>query len=369
MRAASQRIASADVQQIAFFRPSAVGDFVFALPCLATLKARYPNAQLVYIGKQWHQDFLAGRDSPVDEVQVLPACEGIHEDNNKKLNPADSDHLALERFIAALRERRFDLAIQAFGGGRYANPFIRHLNARLSLGWRASEAPPLDLTLPFHERQNRRLQLLELATLAGADSAVLSPGIQITPKDHIEAALAVPDDGQPLLLLQPGASDPRRCWPAEKFAKVADSLGAQGMKVAVNGTAAERPVVLSVISAMQSPGLDLAGRLSLGGLCALLSRSTLLVSNDTGPLHLATEIGTPAVGIYWLTNLIESLPLRQRAHRAAWAIDTRCPDCGMDNLHQRCVHQSSFVSAVSVDEVLSLAGGLLSEASPCEIHP
>ena len=364
MMTRSERQASADVHQISFFRPSAVGDFVFALPCLATLKARYPNAKLVYIGKQWHKDFLTVRDSPVDEVQVLPACEGIHEDINQSTDTSATNHVTLERFIATLRERRFDLAIQAFGGGRYANPLIRRLNARWSLGWRASHAPPLDLTLPFHERQNRRLQLLELAALAGADSAVLSPGIQLTAKDHAEAALAFPDDGKPLLLLQPGASDPRRCWPAAKFAQVADSLASRGMKVAVNATTAERPAVLSVISAMQSPAIDLSGRLSLGGLCALLSRSRLLVSNDTGPLHLATEMGTPTVGIYWLTNLIESLPLKQHAHRAAWAISTRCPDCGMDNLHQRCVHQSSFVSEVSVEEVLSLAEELLNEASP-----
>ena len=90
-----------DISQIAFFRPSAVGDFVFALPCLASLKSRYPQARLVYIGKRWHADFLSGRPGHVDEVLVLPDCAGI--------NASASDTQALENFIEALRQRRLDL--------------------------------------------------------------------------------------------------------------------------------------------------------------------------------------------------------------------------------------------------------------------
>ncbi|HEX8963884.1 MAG TPA: glycosyltransferase family 9 protein, partial [Rhodocyclaceae bacterium] len=90
-----------------------------------------------------------------------------------------------------------------------------------------------------------------------------------------------------------------------------------------------------------------------------LERAALLVSNDTGPLHLAVALGTPAVGIYWFTNLVESQPLRQDIHRAAVAARVDCPVCGAENLAQRCPHDDSFVAEVAADEVLQLAFQLL----------
>lgn len=343
------------ISQIAFFRPSAVGDFVFALPCLASLKRQYPAARLVYIGRRWHVNFLANRPGSVDEVMVLPDVAGI--------NASTSDGPAVEAFIADLQQRQFDLALQAFGGGKFSNPLVRRFGARHCIGFQAHGAPPLDKSLPFGELHNRRLQLLELATLAGVQTPLLEAGLAITPADLNEAARLLPHSGPSLVILQPGASDPRRRWSAENFARVGDALATSGMTIAVNGTPDECHIVSCVISAMKHQAIDLTGKLSLGGLCGLLAQCRLLVSNDTGPLHLATALGVPAVGIYWLSNLLESQPLQQRLHRAAWATATACPECGMDNLRQRCPHQRSFVDQISVDEVLALAYELMQPAS------
>ena len=343
------------VSQIVFFRPGAVGDFVFALPCLATLKARYPAAHLIYIGQRWHAEFLARRPGSIDEVLVLPDCAGI--------NAPTTDEPALDIFLERLRQRHVDLALQAFGGGRFSNPLVRRFGACWCAGFQAPGAPALDKTLPFGALQHRRLQLLELAALAGATTPVLASHLMTTDADRQEAADCLPPmpthTHAPLLLLQPGASDPRRRWPAEHFARVADKLAEAGMTVAVHGTSEEREIVQSVISMMKYQATALTGRLSLGGLCALLERCALLISNDTGPLHLAVALGTPAVGIYWLSNLVESQPLQQSRHRAAWATLTACPVCGRDNLWQRCAHQASFVAQVSVEDVLALAHELL----------
>lgn len=288
---------------------------------------------------------------PVNEVLVLPPCEGINADQ--------SDTGALNDFIDHIRGRQFDLALQAFGGGQFSNPLVRRFGARVSIGFRAADAPALDQNLFFGELQNRRLQLLELAALAGAPAACLETPLSLTAADTAEAAQVLAASAVPLALIQPGASDPRRRWPERKFARVADTLAASGMRIAVNGTLEERAIAHSVVSLMHHDAVDLSGRLSLGGLCALIQRSALMISNDTGPLHLATALGTPAVGIYWLSNLPESQPLCQQAHRAAWATATACPVCGLDNLRQRCSHQASFVDQVSVDEVSSLAAELM----------
>jgi ADP-heptose:LPS heptosyltransferase len=195
------------------------------------------------------------------------------------------------------------------------------------------------------------------------------PELAVTDADRLEAALAVPPVAdEPLAVLQPGSTDPRRCWPLERFAALGDRLAQAGMRVAVNGSAGEAALVDAVVGSMRQPAVALAGKLGLGGLCGLLERAALAVSNDTGPLHLALALGVPSVGIFWLTNLIEGMPLRQSGLRAALSLQTRCPVCGQDNIASRCGHDASFVAAVSVEQVERLVWSLLDQLHEPQSH-
>jgi ADP-heptose:LPS heptosyltransferase len=349
-----------DVRKIAVLRPNAVGDFVFALPALHALRHSYPEAEIVLLGKPWHAGFLQGRPGPVDRVAVVPPAPGVGA-------PLDAacDGQQIARFIDAMREERFDIALQMFGAGHYSNPFLARMNARLSVGARADGAPALERWVPYCEPNNRRLALLEIAALAGAGPGPQLlfpplPELAVTDADRLEATLAVPQVAdERLAVLQPGSTDPRRCWPPEHFAALGDRLAQAGMRVAVNGSAGEATLVDAVVGSMRRPAISLAGKLGLGGLCGLLERAALVVSNDTGPLHLALALGVPSVGIFWLTNLIEGMPLRQSGLRAALSLQTRCPVCGQDNIASRCAHDASFVAEVSVEQVERLAGSLL----------
>jgi ADP-heptose:LPS heptosyltransferase len=342
------------VRKIAVLRPGAVGDFVFALPALHALRQAYPEAHIVYVGKPWHAEFLAQRPGPIDECIVLPPCPGLG-------LPAEAQADAtLARFLDAMREQQFDVALQMYGGGRYANPLLLQFGGRLTAGMKAENAMALDRWVSFRPMQNRRLQLLEVASLIGADMVWLERELVVTGRDRQLAREELPEGAAPLVVLQPGASDPRRRWPAQRFAELGDILADEGAQVAVNGTAEEAPIVRAVLERMRHRAVDLSGKLSLSGLCGLLERAALLVSNDTGPLHLGLAIGTPSVGIYWLTNLIESGPLRQHLHRPAMSTRIHCPVCGMENLKERCAHDVSFVDVVTVGEVAALAHDLLS---------
>jgi ADP-heptose:LPS heptosyltransferase len=165
--------------------------------------------------------------------------------------------------------------------------------------------------------------------------------------------------GRRLVVLQPGSTDPRRCWPASSFAALGDRLAQDGARIAVNGSPDEAALVQEVVTRMRAPAIALAGRLSLGGLCGLLARAALLVSNDTGPLHLGLALGVPSVGIFWLTNLIDGMPLRPSTLHAALSVRTRCPVCDADNLRTRCPHDASFVAEVGIDEVEALSHAAL----------
>jgi ADP-heptose:LPS heptosyltransferase len=361
------------VAKIAVLRPNAVGDFVFALPALHALKHAYPDAELVFLGKARHADFLEGRPGPVDRVVVLPPIPGVGA-------PVDEpvDEQAVGCFVERMRGEGFDIVAQMYGGGRYSNPFVMRMEARLAVGARADGAPPLDRWAAHVEPANRRLALLEIAALAGATLPWMQRELAVTPADREAAAQVLPPDGRdaahgrlaeygttipvpppgcdrPLVLLQPGSSDPRRCWPAERFIAVGDALAKAGAQVAVNGTAQEAGLVRRIVGGMRQSALDLAGKLGLGGLCGVLERAALVVSNDTGPLHLALAIGTPAVGLFWHTNLVDGAPLRPGLLRAAVSAQVRCSVCGADNRASRCPHQESFLHDISVDDVLALA--------------
>lgn len=339
------------VRRIAVLRANAVGDFILTLPALAALRARYPTAHLVLLGRAWHARLLRGRPGPVDEVVVTPL---------------DQPERHAE-FLARMRDRGFDLAVQLHGGGRTANPFLRQCGARLTVGLQARDAVPLDRNLRYDPQQPVILHLLEAVGLAGAPAVGLTPRFSLTVADQVEAGrvLGVATDAEqgaampPWVVLQPGASDPRRRWSASRFAALGDALAARGWRIAVHGAAHERALVTAVRAALRVPGPDLCGRLSLGGLAAVLARSALLVGSDSGPVHLARAVGTPTVVVQWIGNLRPWGSLAAGGHRAAvsWQLD--CPVCGARNVTTRCAHDVSFVDAVTVEEVLSHALDLL----------
>jgi ADP-heptose:LPS heptosyltransferase len=343
------------IRKIAVLCPNQVGDFVFALPALHAFKHTYPAAELVLVGQPWHAEFLRGRPGPVDRIVAMPPYPGVGTPPDAQLAPGPA-----ERFLEAMRAERFDIAVQMFGGGRHSNPFVRRFGATLSIGARADDAPPLDRWVRYAEPNNRRLALLEVAALVGASPPLLPRELELAEEDRREAASVLPPVyGERLAVLQPGSTDLRRCWPAARFAAVGDALARAGAQVAINGTAAEAPLVRAVAAAMAHPAIDLSGRLSLRGLCGLLERARIMVSNDTGPLHLALALGTPCVGIFWLTNFIGGVPLRQGLLRAALSVRVHCPVCGAPNLTSRCPHDPSFVDDVPLEEVTSMATSLL----------
>ncbi|MBL1178645.1 lipopolysaccharide heptosyltransferase II [Pantanalinema sp. GBBB05] len=109
---------------------------------------------------------------------------------------------------------------------------------------------------------------------------------------------------RPWVVIHPGATAPSRRYPPEHFAIVAQQLVQEsGVQVVFTGTQSESELVQSIQQAMRVPSYSLVDRLNLAELTALLSLTPLLISNNTGPVHMAAAVGTPVVDLYALTNL------------------------------------------------------------------
>ncbi|MEZ4599684.1 MAG: glycosyltransferase family 9 protein [Syntrophotaleaceae bacterium] len=343
------------VKKIAVLRCNGLGDFLFAVPALHALKRAYPGAELVLLARRWLVDFLQNRPGPVDRVLEVPPCRGVGEAENYQ-----EDAQELEAFFHRMEEERFDLALQMHGGGLYSNPFVRRLGARLTSGCRSPEAAPLDRWAHYTLYQPEVLRYLEVAALVGATGTALQPTISVTEADLQEARSALPETSEPLVIFHPGAGDPRRRWPPEKFIVTGRALEDFGARVAVVGMGAEEERLADeIVKGLDKRTVDLSGRLSLGGLAGLLSRADLLLANDSGPLHLAAAVGAPTIGIFWCGNLITAGPPTRTWHRPVISWRMHCPICGQDCSRYNCGHKASFVADVDARDVTASALALL----------
>jgi ADP-heptose:LPS heptosyltransferase len=353
------------VERIAVLRANRLGDLVLALPALDALRAARPHAEIVLLGAGWHPELLDGRPGPWDRVVVVPGCPGVRDADTSEHDPA-----AVEAFLAGQRRERYDLAVQLHGGGRSSNPFVRGLGARTSVGAHDRDAVPLDRSVPYSRHQHEVLRLLEVVGLAGAPVVGLEPRLALTAEDvrAADAALTAAElsgAGGPLVALHLGASDPRRRWPAARFAVVADVLADAGAQVLLVGHGIEDARAAGrLAAAARTRPVDLVGRLGLRALTGVLARCRLVVANDSGPRHLAAALGTPTVGIFLAANALNAGPLLASRSRVALSYRTACPVCGEDQRSSRCAHDASLVADVEVDEVLELVGELFEGRLP-----
>lgn len=335
------------VRKIAVLRGGGLGDLIFAIPAMSALKAAYPQATITLLGTPAHKALIAATASPVDDVQVLPFSEGV------RPGPEDADEL--ERFFEDMRNRQFDLAVQLHGGGRYSNPFLLRLGARHTVGTRTPDAASLERTIPYIYYQHEPLRALEVVGFAGAFPVDVEARLAPAP-GQLDGGTA-DGDPRPLVVMHPGATDPRRRWPAERFAELAATCAADGFEVVVVGDASEQELAGRIVELADTAQVgSVAGKLDMAGLVALLARSVVVVGNDSGPRHLAQALGTPTVGIFWAGNVINAGALGRSLHRvhASWV--TTCPTCGIDVTQvgwtaPRCAHNDSVVAGISVRDV------------------
>jgi ADP-heptose:LPS heptosyltransferase len=353
-----------DVAKIAVLRANAIGDLIFTFPALEALRAAYPAAEIVLLGMAWHRDFLTARPGPVDRVEVIPTIAGVGATRDER-----EDYAEINAFLARMNEERFDLALQLHGGGRFSNSIVNRLGAGITVGFRTDDAEPLGRWIPYVYRQLEVLRFLEVVRLVGATPVVLTPRIAVTEADLHASRLIVPERERPLVALNPGAGDPERRWPPENFAEVGDALVDAGADIVITGADWDSPIARIIVERMRHPAQDTTGQLHLGGLAGLLSRCSLVVSNDSGPLHLAAAVGTATVGIYWCFNLVNAGPLETARHRPVVSWRQHCPICHIDRARFSCDHHPSFVADISPDEVITTARELFATTPNLRLTP
>jgi len=172
--------------------------------------------------------------------------------------------------------------------------------------------------------------------------------------------LGVSLEAGPLVLLHPGSGDhfPGRRWPPERFARLAIRLARRGATVVVSGSPSERSLVEQVVAMSSGAAVSIAGLVDGAGLGNLLGLADLVVTNDTGPLHLADALGRPVVGLFG-PNTPHRYGPRGANGRSLFA-DLPCSPCLDDRSAKRSSCRDHIcMAALDVDSVTLACVGLL----------
>lgn len=290
--------------------PSWIGDAVMATPALRLLRQEMPGAFIGALARPGIDQILAG--APVDEFHVDRA-RGVMGPKlvASKLRPRryDAALLLTNSFSTALITRLAFIP-RRIGYDRDGRGFMlthKIVPPRKPGGWQPIPAVTYYLDLARFlldasiERDDDKPWWESIAPVTERLTLCVSD------EDRAEAAAALADAGlapnDPIALLNPGANNPAKRWPAERFARVADHLATKhDLQVAISGGPAEEQIVQDVIDAASTEPVSLVGRTSLGALKALLERARILVTNDTGPRHIAAALDTPVVSLFGPTD-------------------------------------------------------------------
>ncbi|MDQ3859819.1 MAG: LPS biosynthesis glycosyltransferase [Actinomycetota bacterium] len=296
-------------RRIAVLRALMLGDLLCGVPALRSLRAAFPEAEIVLVGLGWARELVPRFRHVVDDFLELPGFPGLQE--------AEPRVRELPAFLEQAHRLDLDLAVQLHGSGRLTNPLAFLLGARRTAGFYplGEPCPDPELFVPYPERGHEIHRLLRLPEHLGLPVAGDRLEFPLGAEDEAEVAAVAPGLARgTYACIHPGGRSAAP-WEAEGFAHVADVIAAHGLDVVLTGTAGERATARTVVRASRTHALDLAGRTSLGGLAALLAGARLLVSNDTGVSHLAAALAVPSVVVVTTSDPDRWAPLDRELHR------------------------------------------------------
>jgi len=295
-----------DAERILCVRLDNLGDVLMTTPALRALKSASPAR---------HLTLLASPGGAAVAPYVPEIDDVIEYDAPWVKQPTEASVEACDELIDALYGGGYDAAVIFTVYSQSALPaalacwlariplrlaYCRENPYQLLTDWVHDPEPHLQVR---HEVQRQ----LDLVTAVGCRAADERLSFHPRAEDGLKAAAklraAGVDFDEPWIVVHPGASAPSRRYPLESFvAAVSALVDSCPRQVLVTGAHEEAPLARAIVDALPRRAFSLAGALGLGELGVVLQRAGLLISNNTGPVHIAAAVGTPVVDLYALTN-------------------------------------------------------------------
>jgi heptosyltransferase I len=282
---------------ICLLRLSALGDVTHVLPLLRTLRDAWPQVPIAWIVGKGEHRLLRG----VEDVEFI--------EFDKRSGVA-----GMRALRAGLQGRRFEVLMQMQVAAR-ANLLSAFVPAVRRIGYDRARSRDLH-GLFVNERIADRSGVHVLDAIGsfceplGLKQTTVAWDLPVSEDAHAWARAQWPQDGTRTLLVSPCSSHALRNWRADRYAALADHAVSRGWRVVLCGGRSdfERNMGNAILAALRAPVLDLIGQDTLEQLPALLARGDLLLTPDSGPMHIANAMGTKVLGLHAASNPKRSGP-------------------------------------------------------------
>jgi len=343
-----------------------VGDSVIAVPAMREIRRIFPDARISLLVRPWVRDIYAALEF-VDEI--------LEYDSSK----THRGWRGFSSLVSGLRSRKFDLAIllqNAFEAALLA--WCARIPSRVGY---ARDGRGLLLThsrriAPEVRHVHQAYYYLDILSGMGwlpdklweRSEYLLSTGIKVRDQDICAAEELLRSTGihenESIIGINPGAFyGAAKRWFPERYAAVADQLAAEcDSRIVIFGSSNDMPVAQQVAAKMTKTPVILAGRTALGQFMGVIRRCRLLITNDSGPMHLAAALDVPQLAIFGSTSEIATGPLSSKAVVIKYQVD--CNPC----FRRECSTDFRCMKGIRVQQVLDEARKILDlkNAAGCE---
>ena len=339
------------IKRILIVRTDRIGDVLLSTPVIKALRESHPNAYIAMMVSPYAKDIVAGNPY-LDELIIY--------DKDKK----HRSWISSLKFALKLKQKRFDLATILHPTNRvhlitFFAGITRRVGYDFKMGFLLTDRIKHTKQLGQKHELEYNLDLLRYLGIEPKEKNIFMP---ISPESEQWLEELFKEEGikekDKLLALHPGASCPSKIWPNERFAEVGDRLVEKyGFRVLIVAGPKDTTLAQKVIKNMRHPAINLAGKTSVSQLASTLKRCRLFISNDSGPVHIASALGTPVISIFGRNQKGLSPrrwgPLGKKdkvIHK-----ETGCIEC----LAHNCTRGFRCLAAITVDDVLNAADSIL----------
>jgi heptosyltransferase I len=340
-------LADRDFQRILLIKPSSPGDIIHALPVLHGLRLRYSKAHLAWLVATPFADLISV-DPSLNEV--IPFDRKRYGFLGRSLR-VTGEFLT---FLKKLRAKEFDLVIDL--QGLFRSGFLTKASgAPTRIGFAAARElawmfysdciPKCDADAHAADKN------YAVAAMLGFDSTPKDFTLHLTESDRAAAGNLLNSAGinGPFAAIVPGTRWETKCWPAERFGKVAESLqSTHGLNSVIIGGQDDIPAADAAVQSSGGSATNLCGKTTLRQAAALIERSAIVITADSTPMHLAAAFNRPLVALFGPTNPSRTGPYGRGSDVVR--LDLACSPCYYRKLSQ-CPHDHACMRDMLVERV------------------
>lgn len=346
--------------KILIVKLSAIGDVVHTLPALNGLRRHFPQAHITWLIEEAAADLVIDHPA-LDRVLISKRKTWLKGLGTRNWTTHLKEAL---NFGRKLRDTNYDMVFD-FQAALKGAVLISLIRARRKIGFDGGmehqehsylvlneRIPPVSMELHALVRGMKMLEAVGI----NCDEIRYELPIGDIHRQRARQLLAESeiDPAKSYGVINPVAKWPTKLWRVSRFAQVADRLTQDfGLPVVFSGAAEDGAAIDEIVSKMEAPAANLAGQTDLITLAALLERARLMITTDTGPMHIAAAVATPTVALFGPTAARRTGPFGKR-HKIVKA-ERDCSPCFKRN----CSDKSGCMDDISVAQVISAANDIL----------